>query len=162
MTVDEATAEMARYIREHKGCRLRDAVQHLWETLLREMAPVPVKRESGASGKVGHSTESYLMAHAAIMNGEPRDEVLKREFGTLALQERYLSRISKALDLAFEDFDREYIMMDLETLSRQERAKLFRGYYAIQYCQLLTALVGPDQMRALVTNAMQVAMEETQ
>ena len=97
----------------------------------------------------------YFEYSKAVMTGEERTAALEA-IRALPLHRRYTSRIFAALGLAFADFDSESIDADRSAFTDRDWEAL-RGLEfssrPIQFCLLLKALVGPEEMKRVMNEA---------
>ncbi len=100
----------------------------------------------------------YLRYSIALAKGESTQEA-EREIVALPLEKRYVWRILFALGAAVADFDSETVELDRATLSKQDRERVIDSVRLrpLQFCLFLRALLGPDNMRELMTRAAQEA-----
>jgi hypothetical protein len=66
------------------------------------------------------------------------------------------------LKWGFADFDNVYVSVDRETLSGEQLDKVIELLRSrpIQLCLFLTALVGPEEMERMMSEAIAVAKQE--
>jgi hypothetical protein len=79
----------------------------------------------------------------------------------LPLEKRYVWRIASALKWGFADFDSLSVGADRDTLTPEqfrEVTDLLR-YRPIQFCMLLTTLLGAEAMERIMLQAISVAKE---
>jgi hypothetical protein len=77
----------------------------------------------------------------------------------LPLEKRYLWRVASALKWGFADLDSVSVTKDRDTLSPENLAKVMEllEMRPIQFCIFLKALVGPDEMKRIMLNAIAFA-----
>jgi hypothetical protein len=76
-----------------------------------------------------------------------------------SLEKRYVWRVASALKWAFADFDNFNVTADKETLSPEDRAKVLDllKVRPIQFYLFLKALVGPEEMKRVMIQAISTA-----
>lgn len=101
----------------------------------------------------------YLAYSKAVMTGKDRTAALDA-IRALPVHRRYTSRIFEALALAFADYDSESVEADRSAFTDLDWDAL-RGldfsHRPIQFCLLLKALLGEDEMRRIMGQAIAVA-----
>jgi hypothetical protein len=114
-----------------------------------------LRQEEGAQELAGSADmEPYLNFAVALMQGNdpaPELEAIRQ----LPLKRRYFWRVASALKWGFADFDDLGVDADRQTLSPEDFAKVMDllKLRPIQFCILLKALVGPQEMRRLMIQA---------
>ncbi|MGA2078421.1 MAG: hypothetical protein ABSH52_33445 [Terriglobia bacterium] len=100
----------------------------------------------------------YMRYSIALAKGESTREA-EREIAALLLEKRNVWRILFALGAAFADFDSEMVKLDRAALSKQDRERVIDSVRLrpLQFCLFLRALLGPDNMRELMSGAVQEA-----
>jgi hypothetical protein len=102
--------------------------------------------------------EPYLQYAVAVMQGGDVESALNAIAG-LPLENRYVWRVASALKWGFADFDDFSVAADRDTLKPEDLTKLMDllKVRPIQFCMFLTALVGPEAMKAMMINAIVTA-----
>jgi hypothetical protein len=96
--------------------------------------------------------QPYLrLIKAGLQNQDITPDV--EEIAQLPLEKRYMWRVASALKWAFADFDDVNVVVDRQTLSPDDLAKVLEllKLRPIQFCLFLKALVGAEGMERLVT-----------
>ena len=85
-----------------------------------------------------------------------------KEIADLPLEKRYVWRIASALKWGFADFDDWSVVADRKTLNQEDGAILMQLLRSrpIQFCLFLKALVGEEEMEALMKQGIAVAKGE--
>ena len=98
--------------------------------------------------------EPYLAYIMATMQGSDGKAELER-ISKLSLEKRYVWRVASALKWAFADFDDEAVTADGETLTAEDQAKVIDllKLRPIQFCMFLKTLVGAEEMKKMMVNA---------
>lgn len=118
-----------------------------------------LKSEEGAD-EIASSPEMqpYLQLAIAMMQNADQSSSLE-EIARLPLEKRYVWRVASALKWAFADFDDINVVADRETLSEQDLARLLAllQHRPIQFCLFLKSLVGPEEMKRFMLQAISIA-----
>jgi hypothetical protein len=79
----------------------------------------------------------------------------------LPLEKRYIWRVASALKWGFADFDDMKVNVDRQTLSPDDLQRVIEilRLRPVQFCMLLTALFGAEQMERLMKHAIRTARE---
>jgi hypothetical protein len=96
--------------------------------------------------------QPYLrLIKAGLQNQDITPDV--EEIAQLPLEKRYVWRIASALKWAFADFDDVNVVVDRQTLSQSDLAKVLEllSRRPSQFCMFLKALVGAEGMERLMT-----------
>ena len=105
--------------------------------------------------------EPYLRFAMALMQGaEPSAEL--EALRQLNLERRYVWRVASALKWAFADFDDLSVDADRQTMTEDDAAKdidLLK-FRPMQFCIFLKALVGEQEMRRMMVEAIRAAKQE--
>ena len=121
-----------------------------------------LRSEDGAHElATSESMRSYLeLVKAGLQNKSIASHI--EEIAALPLEKRYTWRIASALKWGFADFDNVYVSVDRETLSGEQLDKVIELLRSrpIQFCLFLTALVGPEEMERMMSEAIAVAKQE--
>jgi hypothetical protein len=118
-----------------------------------------LRQEEGADELVTlPEMEPYVRFAVALMQGNdptPELEAIRQ----LPLEKRYVWRVASALKWGFADFDDLSVSADKETLTPEDFAKLMNllNFRPIQFCIFLKGLVGIEDMRRLMVQAIGVA-----
>jgi hypothetical protein len=121
-----------------------------------------LRQEEGASELAGSpDMEPYLKYIMASMQGtdvQPYLEALSK----LPLEKRYVWRVASALKWGFADFDTEAVVADKDTLNSDDLAKVMDllKFRPMQFCLFLKALVGSNEMKRMMGQAIFVAAKE--
>lgn len=127
---------------------------------------IPIKdlrQEEGASELASSpDMEPYLKIMMAEMQGadvQPHVDALSK----LPLEKRYVWRVASALKWGFADFDTEPVVADRETLNPDDFAKVrdLMKFRPIQFCMFLKALVGTEEMKRMMVQAVVLAERES-
>ena len=102
----------------------------------------------------------YMHYIEAVVTGASREES-SAAIAQLPLEERYVWRIASALKWGFADFDDYSVAIDRATLSSEDFAKLRRLLQSrpFQFCLFLRALLGPEEMERVLSNAIAAAKQ---
>ena len=75
------------------------------------------------------------------------------------LEKRYVWRVASALKWAFADLETESVDADKETLRPEDFSRVMDllRLRPVQFCLFLSALVGPEEMQRIMTQAIKVA-----
>ena len=116
------------------------------------------REEGGEEFWQSPATAPYLRYCIALAQGESTEEA-EREIAALPLEKRYVWRILFALGAAFAGFDSEMVQLDRATLSKQDRERIVDSVRLrpLQFCLFLRALLGPENMRELMSGAAEEA-----
>lgn len=97
----------------------------------------------------------FFVALTKGLNGEEQLDALRK----IPLEKRYTWRVVSALKSAFADYDSECVRADMRTVSQEDFTKVLELIIMrpTQFCLLLKALVGEQQMRNLMGDAMKMA-----
>jgi len=127
---------------------------------------IPIKdlrQEEGASDLASSSDmEPYLPYIGAAMQGFDVKPHLK-ELSKLPLEKRYVWRVASALKWGFADFDDLTVAADRDSLNPEDLAKLMDllKFRPIQFCMFMKALVGAEDMKRMMLQAIVVANRES-
>jgi hypothetical protein len=127
----------------------------------------PIKRIPIRDLKVEPEAESLLDSPAmqpyvnlavAIMSGQDVSAATA-EIAALPLEERYVWRVASALKWAFADLESVSVEADRQTLSPADQKRLLEllKHRPLQFCLFLGALLGQQQMEALMVSAVKQA-----
>jgi hypothetical protein len=123
---------------------------------------VPIKdlvSEEGANDLANSpDMEPYLRLAMSVLGGVDPAANLK-EIAQLPLEKRYIWRVASALKWGFADFDDMSVRADRDTLPAQDLAKamdLLR-LRPMQFCAFLKALVGAQEMKRIMIQAISTA-----
>src|SRR5438105_193623 len=96
----------------------------------------------------------YVALAMAAVKGTDLKPALE-QIRELPLEKRYVWRVASALKWGFADFDSLNVVADRDTLSQEDLAKITEllRLRPIQFCLLLTALLGSESMERLMTEA---------
>ena len=99
------------------------------------------------------------LAEAVVLGSDPTAAM--EAIRQLPLEERYVWRVASALKWGFADFDDLGISADKQTLGPDDLAKLMNllKLRPMQFCMLLRALVGADQMERTMLQAIGFAKQ---
>jgi hypothetical protein len=118
-----------------------------------------VLQEDGAEELVNSpNMEPYIrLAMAEMQGSDPRAEL--EEIRQLPLEKRYVWRVASALKWAFADFDNVNVTADKETLSPEDSPKVLEllKLRPTQFCLFLKALIGPEEMKRVMIQAISTA-----
>ena len=127
------------------------------------MAPIKDLRQEEAASELAGSPDMrpYIELIKAAMQGadvQPHVEALSK----LPLEKRYVWRVASALKWGFADFDSQSVVADRETLNPEDFAKLgdLLKFRPAQFCMFLSALIGAEEMKRIMTHAMLLAEEK--
>jgi hypothetical protein len=126
---------------------------------------IPIRdlvREEGADELVNSpDMEPYLqLAMAVMQDADPTTELEALEaIRQLPLKKRYVWRVASALKWGFADFDDLGVKADKETLTPEDFAKVMEllKVRPIQFCVFLKALVGAQEMKRIMLQAIAAA-----
>jgi hypothetical protein len=126
---------------------------------------IPIRdlvREEGADELVNSpDMEPYLqLAMAVMQDADPTTELEALEaIRQLPLEKRYVWRVASALKWGFADFDDLGVKADKETLTPEDFAKVMEllKVRPIQFCVFLKALVGAQEMKRIMLQAIAAA-----
>jgi hypothetical protein len=127
-----------------------------------EIRQVPLRELKSEEGTHDLATspnvDSYLRLAMAKVQGADLGPELEAIRG-LPLEKRYTWRVASALKWAFADFDSQNVVADKETLGAQDRAKVMDllKYCPVQVCLFLKALLGPEEMKRVMIQAIAAA-----
>jgi hypothetical protein len=130
-----------------------------------ETKPIPIKdliSEEGAHELAASADmQPYLQFMMAQMRGPDLTPHVTRIM-ELPLEKRYVWRIASSLKCGFADFDDATVDIDKQTLSPEDFARMMEllKFRPIQFCMILKALVGADEMDRLMNHAVTVAKQE--
>ena len=118
--------------------------------------PQELKYEEGAA-ELGSSPAMapYQKVMVAMMRQQDAATALQ-ELSDLPLEKRYTWRVASALKWGFADFDSACISLDFTTLSEEDRTKLRAAFpqdRPFQFCRMLKAVFGEEQMERMVREA---------
>ncbi len=84
------------------------------------------------------------------------------ELAALPLERRYTWRVMSALKWAFADWDSYLVELDCKVLSKEDLNRLLEsfGVRPYQFCSLVCALVGKENMKRLMVEAIQFVGRE--
>lgn len=102
--------------------------------------------------------EPYIQFAMALMQGnEPTQEL--ETIRQLPVEKRYVWRVGSALKWGFADFDDLSVSADKETLTPEDSARVMDllKLRPMQFCMFLKALVGVDEMRRIMVEAVKMA-----
>jgi hypothetical protein len=123
---------------------------------------IPIKdlrSEEGADDLVNSpNMEPYVRLAMSTMSGVDAAPSLD-EIAKLPLEKRYVWRVASALKWGFADFDGLSVSADRDTLSVQDLAKVLDllRLRPIQLCFFLKALVGAQEMKRIMIQAIAAA-----
>jgi hypothetical protein len=102
--------------------------------------------------------QPYRRLAEAVVTGRDTGPAL-REISALPLEKRYLWRVVSALKWAFVDLEDLNIEADTETLPLEDLKKVVSlvRLRPMQFCLFLSALVGPEKMEQIMTEAIEQA-----
>jgi len=100
--------------------------------------------------------EPYVKLALAMMAHKDAGPALK-EIIALPLEKRYTWRVASALKWAFADFENLNVVSDRKTLSQEDMDTLvdLLRVRPIQFCLLLAALFGEEQMEKMMSSSVQ-------
>ena len=100
----------------------------------------------------------YLMAAMTGRDTTAELDALRQ----VPLEKRYLWRVASALKLAFADFDTVNVDLDRQTLGSDDFAKVMDllKLRPIQFCMLLSELVGVEEMQRIMFQAIGAAKQQ--
>jgi len=164
----EETSAINRMLQSHGLGRLEDGAglmsqlgymvmdhEHLRSLLIR---CEPENRSAMYDSASSQEMEPYLRLAMAQLQGAdpgPELETLRR----LPLEKRYVWRLASALKWAFADFDSANVKADREMLSAEDQAKVMDllKHRPVQFCLFLKALLGPEEMKRVMIQAIAAA-----
>ena len=118
-----------------------------------------LKREEGADALVNSpDMEPYVRLAMTLMTGaDPAPNF--EEIARLPLEKRYVWRVASALKWGFADFDDLSVTADRDTLPAQDLAKVIDllRLRPIQFCIFLKTLVGAQEMKRMMIEAIVTA-----
>lgn len=130
-----------------------------------ETKRMPIKdlrQEEGAS-ELASSPDmepylDYVIASMQDADIQPHLEALSK----LPLEKRYVWRVASALKWGFADFDDVPVAADRDTLNPEDFAKVvdLLKFRPLQFCMFLKALVGAEQMKRMMLQAIVFANKE--
>ena len=102
----------------------------------------------------------YINLAIAVETGQEIDAALQ-EIAALPLESRYVWRVSSALKWAFADLDSINVQADRKALSDADRRQVLEllKHRPLQFCLFLSALLGQNQMEALLVSAIKQCRE---
>lgn len=102
--------------------------------------------------------QPYTELAVAAQKGENLSANLEKIF-RLPLEKRYTWRVASALKWAFADCDTFCVQADLKTLSEEETKRVLElvRLRPQQFCLFLAALLGKEEMRRIMTDAIRMA-----
>ncbi len=105
--------------------------------------------------------EPYLQYIMATMQGRDGKDELEA-LSKLPLEKRYIWRVASALKWGFADFDTEPVIADRDTLNSDDFAKVrdLLKFRPMQFCMFLKALVGAEEMKRMMVQAVVLAGKE--
>jgi hypothetical protein len=122
-----------------------------------------LRQEEGAS-ELARSPDmepylEYMMTEMQGADVQPRLEALSK----LSLEKRYVWRVASALKWGFADFDDVTVAADRDTLNPDDFAKVvdLLKFRPIQFCMFLKVLVGAEEMKRMMLEAILFANKET-
>jgi hypothetical protein len=104
--------------------------------------------------------QPYLrLIKAGLQNQDITPDV--EEIAQLPLEKRYVWRVASALKWAFADFDDVNVVVDRQTLSPDDLAKVVEllSRRPSQFCMFLKVLVGAEGMERLMTEGIAIAKQ---
>jgi hypothetical protein len=114
-----------------------------------------IRQEPGAHElATAPDMEPYLRLIMAEMKGGDITAEMEA-LCQLPLEKRYVWRVASALKWAFADFDSVNVEADKRTLTAEDFGKIMAllKLRPIQFCIFLKALVGADEMRRMMVDA---------
>jgi hypothetical protein len=129
-----------------------------------EPKDIPIKdlrQEDGASELASSpDMEPYLDYIIASMQRADLTANLEA-LSNLPLEKRYVWRVASALKWGFADFDDVTVAADRDTLNADDMAKVIEllKFRPIQFCMFLKALVGAEEMKRMMLNAILTAQK---
>ena len=125
---------------------------------------IPIKelrQEDGAS-ELASSPDmepyvEYIMASMQGADVQPHLEALSK----LPLEKRYVWRVASAIKWGFADFDSEPVAVDRDTMNAEDLAKVvdLLKFRPMQFCMFLKALVGAEEMKRMMVQAIHLAQK---
>jgi hypothetical protein len=102
--------------------------------------------------------QPYLHFMMAEMQGHDTAEHVKK-VAELPLEKRYVWRVASALKWGFADFDDVTVDIDRQTLNAEDFAKVreLLRFRPIQFCLFLKALLGAEEAKQMMTEALVAA-----
>ena len=126
---------------------------------IKYMRPEDIKFEDGAE-ELMHSPlmRPYIEAAKALLQNKNASEATA-DIAALPLEKRYVWRIVSALKWGFADFDSGSVAIDRETLSPEDRERVAKSLMVrpLQFCLLLKALLGTEEMQRMMVHAIKSA-----
>jgi hypothetical protein len=129
---------------------------------LRRIPTKDIRKENG-SGNLSALVDMkpYMRYTVAAMQGANVKFHLKT-IAKLPLEQRYVWRVTSAFELGLSDFDDFPVDADRETLTPEDFAKVLDllTVRPIQFCMFLKRLVGTEEMKRVMMEAVLVASQE--
>jgi hypothetical protein len=96
----------------------------------------------------------YVNLAVAMMSGRVLS-VANAEIAELPLEQRYVWRVASALKWAFADLETVGVKADRQTLAPEDQKRLLEllKHRPLQFCLFLSALLGQEEMEALMVSA---------
>ena len=129
----------------------------------REIPISGLRQEDGASElATSPDMKPYLDYIMASMQGGDVQRHLEA-LSQLPLDKRYVWRVASALKWAFADFDDVSVAADRDTLNPGDLTKVIDllRFRPIQFCMFLMALVGAEEMKRIMLNAIVTAQRQS-
>lgn len=95
--------------------------------------------------------------------GSDSEEILER-LSKVPLEDRYVWRVLAGLEFAFDDFNPSFLEADVHSLGSLEQGQRVFDHLRrrpLQFCQLMAAILGPDLMAKVISEAIEQACEDS-
>lgn len=128
---------------------------------IRKMPISELNTEEGAEDLVrSEAMRPYMKLAIAKLQNSGSEEALE-ELKAIPLEKRYMWRVASALKWALADCDDENVEADRITMSREDFSKLteFLRFRPVQFCIVLRALFGEQEMLRLMKSAVTLAKQ---
>lgn len=117
---------------------------------------IPIKDLVSEDGAHELATSPDMKPYLRLIKAGLQDHDITpdvEEIAQLPLEKRYVWRVASALKWAFADFDDVNVVVDRQTLSPEDLAKVLEllSRRPMQFCMFLKALVGAEGMERLMT-----------
>ena len=125
-----------------------------------------IKGEEGSQELVDSAKMRPYLDFAKAIIQKDNAGVLKAgaDLKSLKVEDRYLWRVASALKWAFADFDSFSARADIATIETEDDRKRLSELFALrptQFCLLMKAILGKERMRAVMTGAVEHALQSS-
>ena len=128
---------------------------------------IPLKKIKAEEGSQELVDSAKMRPYLALLKASYQNDnagVAKAvdDLKNLKVEDRYLWRVASALKWAFADFDSETVGADMSTIETDDDRKRLSELFAVrptQFCLLMKAILGKERMWAVMTGAVEYAMQ---